>query len=240
MIKVPQSLNSRCCRMAAAALLSLATLGRTAAGVEPVLGHYAGAWTNLTFGSTGGAVIEINAAGPAAAIVFDMDGFVFGAFDPPVISMPGTVDGNLIHIDSKGQGLFGDILGTVDATAGTFESVLSNIPGGGISKVTAAGTIIDGTMKLAYIVEFPGPTGPQNPATGVMVVKKASTPVITSVELEGADVLIRWTGGTSPHQVQVREVLTSGDWVNHGSATPDSSARIPITTGTLFIRVSTP
>lgn len=64
------------------------------AGVDAVVGHYEGAWTNVTFGSTGKAVVDIHVNGTAANTSFDMDGYVFGAFDPPVIQMPGVVSGD--------------------------------------------------------------------------------------------------------------------------------------------------
>ena len=211
------------------------------AGVEAILGHYTGAWTNLTFGSTGKAVIDMSAAGTSATILFDMDGFVFGAFDPPVINMPGTVVGNTIQIDSKGQGLFGDISGAVDAAAGTFRAVLTNIPGGFIRQVTATGTVAAGVMKLDYVVDFPGPAGPQNPARGVMTVAVAKPLAINSIVREGNEVVVSWTGGAAPYRVQTRSSLTGGNWADTGPTTTGTTARIPApATGAIFVRVASP
>src|SRR6185312_10428488 len=79
------------------------------AALQDMVGRYVGAWTNLTFNSTGKAVIIIDITGTNATLTFDMDGQVFGYVNPPVISMPGTVVGNTIVIDNKGVGIFGDI-----------------------------------------------------------------------------------------------------------------------------------
>ena len=43
-------------------LLLLARSYQFQAAIPDVLGHYVGAWTNLTFGSTGEAVIDISQA----------------------------------------------------------------------------------------------------------------------------------------------------------------------------------
>lgn len=236
----PDSKSAHLLRWLLGGLLLAFTLSAPArAGVETVVGRYEGAWTNLTFGSTGKAVIDISVNGATAATTFDMDGFVFGAFDPPVINMPGTVVGDTIQIDSQGVGLFGNILGSINSTAGTFEAVLTQIPGGFIAKVTATGTIGSGKLDLDYVVDFPGPTGPTNPALGVLVANQPVPLVLAPPVPQGNELRLTWTGGTAPYQVQVRNNLSTGEWANEGTATSNTSAVLAVpASGIVFIRVA--
>src|SRR5262245_9340571 len=55
--------------------------------------RYEGSWTNTTFGSFGAAHVGAVLDAPNATIRFDLDGFVFGASDPAVIVVPGTICG---------------------------------------------------------------------------------------------------------------------------------------------------
>jgi hypothetical protein len=196
--------------------------------VQDLVGQYVGAWTNLTFGSTGKAVIEIQITGTNAVLIFNMDGYVFGTTDPPVISMPGTVSGDVILIDNKGVGMFGDIKGRVDAVQKTLTATLTNIPGGSILSVTNVGTFDGGVIRLNYTVLFPGPPGPTNPAHGVMATTLVPPIAITGVRRQGSDVLLAWSGGLEPFQVQTRTNLTLDVWKNVGGQTPLRTSNIPV------------
>src|SRR5437867_3454392 len=225
-------------RVFSALLLSLIAW-KGYAGVESLAGRYEGAWTNLTFNSTGRAVIDIQIAGATAAINFDMDGFVFGFIDPPLITMPGTVAGNSIQIDNHGVGIFGDISGSINADAGTYTADLSNIPGGYINHINATGTIANGVIKLNYTVDFPGNPSPTNPANGVLVATASIPLTITSVVRQGTDIVIQWTGGKPSYQLQVRPNLSSGTWNNRDAPTTLTTARISIgAQPTVFVRVA--
>jgi hypothetical protein len=197
-------------------------------GVQDLAGRYVGAWTNTTFGSTGKAVIEIQITGTNATLLFDMDGYVFGSMDPPLITMPGTVIGEVILIDNKGVGMFGDIKGSVDAVQKTLTATLTNIPGGRIQSVTNVGTIDGGVIALDYTVHFPGPPGPDNPAYGVMATTLVPPIRVTGVRRQGNDLLLAWTGGLGPFQVQARTNLTLGTWANVGLQTNVRTSTIPI------------
>ena len=196
--------------------------------VQDLAGRYEGAWANTTFGSTGKAVIGITIAGTNALINFDMDGAVFGAGDPPPIEMPGTVKGDTIVIANNGVGIFGDVTGVIDAAAGTFSATLTNIPGGFIQRVVATGTIQAGRMDLNYTVDFPGAASPTNPAHGVMGVAALPPLRISRADRDGDSLVLEWTGGKGPYQVQMRNGLATGSWVNVGSATSDLSAKVPL------------
>ncbi len=206
--------------------------------VQDLAGRYQGFWTNTTFGSTGKAVIDIQLAGTNATILFDMDGYVFGAMDPPLISMPGLVQGSQILIDNHGTGMFGSISGTIDSANGTFSAVLGDIPGGGIQRVTATGTIGGGRISLDYEVTFPGPASPTNPAHGVMVATSASPFKITRIYRDSTVVVVEWSGGPQPCQVQTRSNVAAGAWINHGAPAAGYTARVPMDpAGKGFIRI---
>ncbi len=241
-----QLLRRRCARsvvsrIGISALFFVLGLGLSSAAqaaVGDLAGRYEGAWSNLTFGSTGKAVIEIKIAGPSASILFDMDGFVFGGFDPPPIAMPGTVVGNTIQIDSQGVGIFGDIKGLVDATPGSFTSTLSNIPGDFITTITADGTIAGGRMSLGYTVVFAGPTGPNNPAHGVMVVAAPIPLIVRATGLPNGRVRLEWSGGKPPFRVQSRSSLSDGGWTNVGESVTGTETVVTLDVQPLFFRVT--
>ena len=209
--------------------------------ISGVVGHYVGAWTNLTFGSTGKAVIDISqATATTATILFDMDGAVFGGFNPPPITMPGTIVGDVIQIDNHGEGIFGDIKGSIDSKKGTFSVALANIPGNFISTVTADGTVSAGHMQLTYIVHFPGALSPTNPAHGVMDVRTPAPVVIQKFVPEGGKYRLEWTGPGGSYQVQSRADLNSGTWSNVGVPTTATSTLVAPSGTRQFFRVTLP
>jgi hypothetical protein len=221
--------SAGCLRVVRFIILTSLCLGPTLTqgGVQDLVGRYVGVWTNLTFGSTGKAVIEIQTSGTNAALTFDMDGYVFGIMDPPVITMPGTVNGDVILIDNKGIGMFGDIKGRVDATQGTLVATLTNIPGGYIQTVTNVGTIGGGVIHLNYTVLFPGAPSSTNPAYGVMGVTMVPPIAITRVGRQGSNVSLTWSGGLGPFQVQTRTNIVLGAWQNVGAQTSVRTSSLP-------------
>ncbi len=62
-------------------------------------------------------------------------------------------------------------------------------------------------------------------------------PVITSLTLEGGNIVVTWEGGTPPYQFQVTDDLSAG-WANMGEPTNETSVAIPTTTADFgFLRV---
>jgi hypothetical protein len=54
----------------------------------------------------------------------------------------------------------------------------------------------------------------------------------------GSSVLLRWTGGLGPYQVQqTTDLGSSNSWVNVGEAVQTNSMTLPVGTGNLFLRV---
>lgn len=209
------------------------------AGIQDMVGRYVGAWTNTTFGSTGKAVIMIQVSGTNANLVFDMDGFVFGQVDPPIINMPGTVQGDVIQIDNHGIGIFGDIKGSVDATRGTLTATLTNVPGGFIRQVTAVGTITNAVINLDYTVDFNSAPSSTNPARGIMTVVLIPPITITQASRQGTTLALQWKGGKAPFTVQRSTNLSQSVWADAGAATTNTTATVTISlSGNAFFRVS--
>jgi hypothetical protein len=224
--------------------------------VQDLVGNYVGMWTNTTFNSTGRAEITITLAGTNATITFNMDGFVFGYVDPPVINMPGTVTTNFlenqIEINNKGVGVFGDIKGLIVSpytdpcptcpkpqfvsgpifSRGEFSAILTNIPGGTFSNIIAVGTIANGQFTLNYTVNFNQPPSASNPAYGVM---RCALP-LTIRAVWGNQIF--WVGGTGPYQAMLRTNLTTDTWTDVGTVTNGFSAIFPPMTRPMgFFRV---
>ncbi|MBU6401293.1 MAG: hypothetical protein KGS61_13340 [Verrucomicrobia bacterium] len=202
-----------------------------AGGVPDIVGRYVGAWTNITFGSTGKAVIAIQVTGTNANLAFDMDGYVFGQMDPPLINMPGTVQGDIIQLDDQGVGMFGNITGNVDATHGTLTATLTNIPGGFILQVTATGTVTNSAINLAYTVSFPGAPSPTNPARGAMSVILIPPITITQFGRQGTSLMLQWSGGQGPFTVQQATDPSLAVWSDVTAATTNTSATVPVPVG---------
>lgn len=174
---LPRPDRSLRCLALAAALCLGAPSGALALALADLGGHYEGGWLNQTFGSTGAASIDITIAGSDVSVVFDMDGFVFGQIDPPAIAMAGTIAGDVMSFASTGLGLFGDVAGSIQGSDGSLVFLLDTIPGEFISKVDVEGSIAPDELgnlviAVAYLVEFPGPPGPFNPAAGVLAVTR--------------------------------------------------------------------
>jgi hypothetical protein len=207
--------------------------------------HYEGAWTNLTFGSTGAAHVGVVISGANATIDFDLDGFVFGAADPPLIVVPGVVENGILKLDSKGLSTYGDVTGSINLATGDTLIDLTKVPNPRIAhvkltgKVSAGGPGSLGKLDLQYLVDFPPGSVPAT-ANGVLVATQVPPVQITSVQLDNGDLVIAWSGGKAPYQVQTSSALgSSAAWKNSGAPTSATTARIPLAGASrVFVRVS--
>jgi hypothetical protein len=119
-------------------------------------GAWTGSWTNTTFNSTGpiDATIEFNPDG-TGSFSFDPGGMVFGAVDPPSLSLAASFDTSGITIDLPGDAVFGDVAVTINPD-GTFTMVGDLIPTSGIARVEAMGTFSEISIEGTYTVFFDG------------------------------------------------------------------------------------
>src|SRR5690349_18203599 len=169
--------------------------------------QYEGAWTNLTFGSTGAAHVGVVVNGANATINFDLDGFVFGAADPPLIVVPGTIDSGILHLDSKGLSTYGDVSGSINLATGDTLIDLTHVPNPRIAHVKLTGTVTAGTadalgkIDMQYLVDFPPGSVPAT-ANGMLVATQVPPVQITSIQAGTGELIVSWTGGKPPYQIQ--------------------------------------
>lgn len=203
--------------------------------IQDVVGHYGGLWSNITYTTTGAAVIDISVTGTNAALTFDMDDGVFGGSDPAQMTMPGTVQGDVIQIDNQGVGIYGDIKGAVDSAAGTLTATLTNIPNPNIQDVTVTGTVTNGTINLDYTVDFP--YAPGNPAHGIMIAVIVPALTVTNISIQRPNVVLKWRGGIAPFTIETRGDFQEGMWTNAGASTGTNVFMVPYSPRNAFFRV---
>jgi len=99
---------------------------------------------------------------------------------------------------------------------------------------TRALTSVD--VKQAYDLGKSGqPLKPVPPPGG----GTAAEPVgIGSIKVEGANLILNWTGGKAPFQVQRRDQVASGAWNNVGAPTNERTASVPRSGAAGFYRIS--
>ncbi len=77
-------------------------------------GSWVGEWNNLTFGSSGSTTAEIEVREDGtASITFDLNGHVFGLFDPPPITFDISFAADGLTYEQEGHPLLGDLTLTV-------------------------------------------------------------------------------------------------------------------------------
>ena len=158
------------------------------------------------------------------------------------------INGNLIEIDPES----GDVLGEV---------ALTYPPGGGdpvdqfggllgIAQHPVTG-VLYGIRKTSD--HFARELVTINPVTGAttlvgnmgmhiagMTFVPTTLPssfLITSITRSGTDILLTWSGGTPPYQVQTNDTLAPATWVNIGPATNGNSTTLPMSGSRGFFRI---
>jgi hypothetical protein len=200
--------------------------------------RFEGSWTNTTFGSFGAAHVGVVLDAPNATITFDLDGFVFGASDPAVIIVPGTIEQGILSLNSKGVTTYGDIIGTINLITGDTLIDVSNVPNPRIKHLQLTGNVT-GKIDFQYTVDFPDPPSAFNPAKGVLVATLVPQLQITAVQQINGELIVTWTGGKAPYQIQTRPDFSPASWQNFGAPTSSSTAQIPASNSKyIFVRVS--
>jgi len=126
-----------------------------------------------------------------------------------------------------------DGAGDLDPAAGAFEFDISSLGVPLNTPLTIAATYssspagTDGAAGITTLFAVP------------VAVKAGSTaPAITSVSVNGANLIINWAGGTPPYQLQKRANFNTGTpWVNEGAASAATTATIPISGSQDYFRV---
>jgi hypothetical protein len=135
---------------------------------------------------------------------------------PPGGSDPIDTFGGLLGIE---QHPVTGVLYGVRKTTATFGRELVTI-----NPVTGATTLVGNlNMHVAGITFVP---------TGL-----PSSYLITSITRSGNDVILTWSGGTPPYQIQTNDSLSPTTWVNVGPTTTGNSAKVPVVGAQAFFRV---
>jgi hypothetical protein len=66
----------------------------------------------------------------------------------------------------------------------------------------------------------------------------AAPPIVMSGILQGSNLMLNWSGGIAPYQVQQTTDLLNQAWLNLGAPTSATSVPIPTTNAAAFYRVS--
>jgi hypothetical protein len=74
-------------------------------------------------------------------------------------------------------------------------------------------------------------------ASGQLIPSAAQPLTISTVGIESGRIVIQWTGGQGPYQLQRRAALTTGSWEDVGEAVTGTSASDPIDAQVRFYRV---
>jgi hypothetical protein len=61
--------------------------------------------------------------------------------------------------------------------------------------------------------------------------------LITSITRSGNGILLTWTGGAPPYQIQTNDTLNPATWVNVGATTTGNSAVVPASGSSAFFRI---
>jgi hypothetical protein len=132
-----------------------------ATGFDPMAyaGTWLGEWNNTTFGSSGAAsaTITVDTDSRTFTMVSDLDGFVFGASDPPPETYTGSYDDNGVSLTATS-----DTFGTTQVTVtpdGRVSGSSTGVPNPSIDSVQYSGTITPTTYTLDYTVVFSGNSG---------------------------------------------------------------------------------
>jgi hypothetical protein len=116
----------------------------------PLVGTYSGNWHNVTFNTTGTAVLKVTADTVAhtMTIIVTLGGNVFGGNAPPpqTITGPYTTSGLAINQTSQ---VFGNMVVNIDSQ-GNVKGSGSNVPGGTVSSVQFKGQFLPKSMNIGY------------------------------------------------------------------------------------------
>jgi hypothetical protein len=123
----------------------------------------------------------------------------------------------------------GDVVTFAKLAGPTWLSVAGN---GALS-----GTPTDGDAGVnTFTIRASDPSGLFNNATmNISVI--AAPPIIASVSLQDTNLILTWTGGLSPYQVQMTTNLASPIWQNLGSPVATNTLSLSVSNDTAFYRI---
>jgi len=108
-----------------------------------------------------------------------------------------------------------------------------NVAAGG----TLSGTPLSGDVgSNRFVVSVTDPGGLSSSATLTITVVPAP-PIISTISVQGGNLLLSWTGGIAPYQVQMTTDLVNSAWENVGGPVSSSSLPVAPTNAATFYRI---
>jgi hypothetical protein len=103
---------------------------------------------------------------------------------------------------------------------------------------TLSGTPLLGDVgDNAFVVSVSDAGGLFNTATMNIAVTTGAAPIISTITLQGGDLLLSWSGGNPPYQVQATTDLANPDWQNVGGPISGNSLSLTPTNDVTFYRI---
>jgi len=87
----------------------------------------------------------------------------------------------------------------------------------------------------AFVVGLSDPSGFSTNAT--MFINVKTVPLVMIITQDGTNVLLGWSGGVPPYQLQTNIIPALSGWQNLGVPTPQTNMQLPTTTPSMFYRV---
>jgi predicted alpha-1,6-mannanase (GH76 family) len=152
--------------------------------------------------------------------------FFSNPFSVPGITAGQSYSGTLATSASDPNG---DTMTFAKASGPAWLSVSGN---GGLSGMPLSSD----TRTNVFVVSATDSGGLSSTATMNLPVAAAPAIVLSGV-LQGTNLMLNWSGGITPYQVQQATNLISPVWENFGAPTSGNSMSVPATNGTAFYRV---
>jgi len=152
--------------------------------------------------------------------------FVSNPFSMPDVTAGQSISGSLA---TKASDPNGDVMTFARLNGPGWLSVASN---GNLSGTPLSSDV--GTNS--FVVKVSDPAGLFGTATMNLVVAPAP-PIILTIDLQGTNLVLNWSGGLAPYQLQQTTSLAVPTWQNLGAPTGASSLLVPVTNDTAFYRV---
>jgi hypothetical protein len=155
---------------------------------------------------------------------------------PTFFANPFTVPGITAGLSYAGTiaGQASDPNGDTMTFAKVSGPIWLSVAGGG----TLSGTPFSkNTGTNVFVVKVSDPAGLFSTATMTLPVA-AAPPIVMSGILQGSTLMLNWSGGIAPYQVQQATNLLNQVWLDLGAPTSATSLPIPTTNAAAFYRVS--
>jgi hypothetical protein len=103
---------------------------------------------------------------------------------------------------------------------------------------TLSGTPLSGDIgNDSFVVSVADSGGLSGTATMNIAVSSGAAPIISTISLQAGNLLLSWSGGNPPYQVQTTTDLANPNWQDFGGLTSSNSLSITPTNDVTFYRI---